>query len=254
MKKIKFLVLIALAINLSTVKTADAQSRDNDGGFGIKGGIGLSTISFGDPKNIVDGEGGSFEFRNNDNKWKIGGLVGITYEARIGNVFGIDIEALIVNKGVKRELEYKVLGQDGKLTMTGNLFTLDVPVSAKFYFGDNFNINAGPYFSYIIGGKAKAKNVLNGNTTSDESNNWYGDDYKDANGELPLKHFDVGVNIGIEVVANAGFGVGARFQKGFIDLTNDKYKGTFSNEGLVFPGDDKHVTNTGFQIYGIFRF
>ena len=208
MKKVKLLVFIALALNLSAVKTADAQSdRDNNGGFGIKGGVGISTISFGDPKNITDGEDGDFEFRNNDNKWKIGGLVGISYEARIGSVFGIDIEALIVNKGVKRVLEYDALGKEGKLTMTGNLFTLDVPVSAKFYFGDNFNINAGPYFSYVIAGKAKSKNVWNGETQSDESNNWYGDDYKDRDGELPLKRFDVGANIGLEFVSNGGIGL-----------------------------------------------
>jgi hypothetical protein len=59
----------------------------------------------------------------------------------------------------------------------------------------------------------------------------------------------------LEFVSDGGFGVGARFQKGFRDITNDKYKGSVTEQdGYIFPADDKFVTNTGFQVYGIFRF
>ena len=242
MKLNKLLAVGLVALSMSSISFA------KEGGFGIKGGIGLSTISFGNPKEV--GNSG-FTFKDNDNKWKVGGLVGLSYEARIGNVFGLDIEADLANKGVQRDLKYTVpiTNDEGKLSIKGNLFTLDVPVSAKFYLGDNFNFNAGPYFSYILGGKAKATNVVNGNTQSKESDNWYGDKYKDHNGELPMNRFDFGINAGLEFVSNGGFGIGARVQKGFIDLTNDKYIG--SN---IFPTDKKFVTNTGFQIYGIMRF
>lgn len=246
MSKIKLFLLSA------TMLFSGLANYANAGGFGVKGGIGMSTISFGNPKDVDD-----FQFKDNDNKWKVGGLVGISYEAKIGNFFALDIEALLANKGVKREMKYTlpIVNKDGKLTLTGNLFTVDVPVSAKFYIGDNFNVYVGPYFSYILGGKAKAKNVLDGKTEGKESNNWFGDDYKDEDGRLPLNRFDFGANIGLEAITNSGFGIGARFQKGFLDLTNDKYKGTLTdNDGLIFPASSKHVTNTGFQIYGVFRF
>jgi endo-1,4-beta-D-glucanase Y len=41
-----------------------------------------------------------------------------------------------------------------------------------------------------------------------------------------------------------------------MDLTNDNFKGTFNpQEGAVlFPSDEKTVTNTGIQIYALIRF
>lgn len=241
-------ILFSGLLVLGTISTAHA--KDGEGGFGIKGGIGFSTISFGDPKNTSD-----FQFKDKNNSWKVGGLVGISYEARIGNVFALDIEADLANKGVKRENKYSILGKDGKLTMKGNLFTLDIPITAKFYLGDHFNLNVGPYFSYIMGGKAKVTNVFDGKTEAKESNNWYGEDYKDNNGELPMNRFDFGANLGLEFVTNSGFGIGARFQKGFLNLANKKYNGAFTdNDGLILPANDKFVTNTGVQLYASFRF
>lgn len=227
-----------------------AQERDNDGGFGIKGGVGMSTISFGDGDSK-----GDFTFKDSDNSWKVGGMLGVSYEARIGNVFALDFEALLANKGVKRTESYTFFGKDGDVTLKGNLFTLDVPISAKFYFGDNFNVYAGPYFSYTLGANTKVDATFDGKSQTKETKNWFGDDYKDINGELPLNRFDIGANIGLEFVTNGGFGIGARFQKGFMDVTNDDYKGAASEEdGVIFPADNKYVTNTGFQVYGIFRF
>jgi hypothetical protein len=54
----------------------------------------------------------------------------------------------------------------------------------------------------------------------------------------------MGLNAGVEFVSNGGFGVGARFQQGFMDLTNDDY----------ITSDNKNVRNTGIQIYGVVRF
>ncbi|MCO5247913.1 MAG: PorT family protein [Chitinophagales bacterium] len=242
-------LLFTMLIILGTIPVISAK-EDNPGGFGIKGGIGLSTISFGNPKQVDN-----VTFKDNNNKWKVGGLLGVSYEKRFGKTFGMDIEALIANKGVKRDFNYDLLGKQGKVIMTGNLFTVDIPVSAKFYLGNNFNFNVGPYFSYIFGGRSKIKSTYDGKTQDKQSNDWYGDSYKDMDGNLPLNRFDFGINAGIEFVTNSGFGIGARVQKGFIDLTNDKYKGTFSEgDGLIFPSDKKFVTNTGFQIYGIVRF
>lgn len=217
------------------------SARDNDGGFGLKGGVGFSTISFGDPKQ----DGVSLD--DSKNTWKVGGLLGVSYEARIGNSFAIDVEALLANKGVKQTSDYKLLGKNGNITLKTNLITLDIPVSAKFYLGDNFNIYLGPYFSYILGANLKATQTFDGKTQSKESDNWFSDDFKDANGNYALNRIDFGANAGLEFVSDGGFGIGARFQKGFLDLTNNDYKG-------VLVSDKKFVTNTGVQVYAIVRF
>ena len=246
MKTRKILLSGLLTLGLSTFVVA----QDNEGGFGIKGGIGFSTLSFGDIQNTDE-----FTLKNSDNSWKVGGLLGVSYEARIGNTFALDFEALLTNKGVKREANYTILGKDGKVTIKGNIFTVDVPISAKIYLGDNFNFYAGPYVSYIWGANTKIESTYDGKSQSKDTKNSFGDDYKDSNGELPMNRFDFGANIGLEFVSDGGFGIGARFQKGFMDLTNDDYNGAISeSDGLVFPADEKFVSNTGIQLYGIFRF
>lgn len=236
--KTRHLLLTGLMTLGITSLVSAKDGLDNDGGFGIKGGVGFSTISF--------------ENQNNSkNTWKVGGMVGVGYEARIGKAFALDFEALLANKGVKREDSNNF----GSYSLKTNLFTVDVPISAKIYLGDNFNIYAGPYFSYILGANYKLDATLLNNSQSKESRNFFDNDYKDANGESPLNRFDIGANVGLEFVSNGGFGIGARFQKGFRDITNDKYKGSVTEQdGYIFPADDKFVTNTGFQLYGIFRF
>ncbi|MCO5231471.1 MAG: PorT family protein [Chitinophagales bacterium] len=242
-------VVLAGLFSIGMIGISAAKDGNNDGGFGLKGGVGFSTLSFGEPKDVE-----SFNFKNNKNTWKVGGMVGVTYEKRFGDHFALDIEALLANKGVKRQSTYSILGKDGKFTLKGNLFSLDVPVSAKFYLGDNFNIYAGPYFLYIMGGAAKFTHDFDGKTQTKNSSNWYGDDYKDINGELPMNRFDLGANVGLEFVSNGGFGVGARFQKGFLDLTNNDYKGTLTESDGLIMGDKKFVSNTGFQVYTLIRF
>ena len=77
-----------------------------------------------------------------------------------------------------------------------------------------------------------------------ETDNYFKEANKDINGEYALNRFDAGLNGGVEFISNGGFGVGARFQKGLMDITNKKY----------IVDDNKWVTNTGIQIYGIIRF
>lgn len=219
---------------------AVAQAQDDEkkeGGFGFKGGIGLSTLNFGNPDQSYD------DYRN---AMKLGGMLGVTYEVRIGKSFAIDVEALFANKGSQQKYSGTLLGNKYDARVKNNIFTVDVPVSAKFYLGDNFNIYAGPYFSYIVGGRLKTITEVNGKKDESESKDYFSDDFTklDPQGDAPLNRFDMGLNAGVEFVTDGGFGVGARFQQGFMDLTNDDY----------IASDNKNVRNTGIQIYGVVRF
>jgi hypothetical protein len=229
--------LLAGVFSFGTIGLVSAQ---NDGGFGLKGGIGLSSINI-DNSSLSDAK----------NTMKLGGLLGVSYEKRFGDGrFALDIEGLIANKGSQQKDE--VL--NNKVTLKTNIFTVDVPVSAKIYFGDNFNIYAGPYVSYIFGARLKSEVVnSNGNKTTNESDDWFGEEFKDGNGNFPLNRFDAGVNIGLEFVTNKGFGVGARFNQGFMDITNDDYNKVII-PGIIELNSDKRATNTGIQIYALIRF
>jgi hypothetical protein len=214
-------------------------SAQNDGGFGLKGGIGLSTLS-------IENQ----QAKDAKNNLKVGGMLGVTYEKRFGDgTFALDIEALLANKGSQQKAT--ILNSD--LTFKSNIITIDVPVSFKIYLGDNFNFYAGPYFSYLLGANLRTESKNGSNTSSNESDNWYDDKFKDNNGNLPLNTFDAGINVGLEFVTNKGFGVGARLNQGFVDITNDDYN------KVIFPGilelnSDKNTFNTTLQIYGLIRF
>lgn len=162
----------------------------------------------------------------------------------------MDIEGLLANKGSQQKDEIL----NNKITLKTNIFTVDVPVSAKIYFGDNFNIYAGPYFSYIFGARLKSEVVnSNGQKTTDESEDWFSDNFRDGKGNYPLNRFDAGINLGLEFVTNNGFGVGARFNQGFMDLTNNDYNKVII-PGVIELNSDKRATNTGIQIYALIRF
>lgn len=232
-----------LAFTITFIGLASFASAQNDGGFGLKGGIGLSTLS-------IENQ----QAKDAKNNLKLGGMLGVTYEKRFGDgTFALDVEALLANKGSQQKDKGTILGQDYALTLKSNIITIDVPVSFKVYLGDNFNFYAGPYFSYILGANLKSVYEQNGKKTTDESDNWFGDDFKDANGNLPLNRFDAGVNVGLEFVTNKGFGVGARLNQGFVDLTNNDYSKVII-PGVIELNSDKKTFNTTLQIYGLIRF
>jgi hypothetical protein len=58
-------IVLAAALGLGTAGFASAQ---NDGGFGLKGGIGLSSINI-DNSSLSDAK----------NSMKLGGLIGVSY-------------------------------------------------------------------------------------------------------------------------------------------------------------------------------
>lgn len=238
MKKIMLATMTALL--LGTFGISHAQ---NDGGFGLKGGVGFHSLN-------IDNQ----SFEDAKNRIKLGGLLGVSYEKRFGDgKFAMDIEALIANKGSEQRDEVKFGNNTLKYSLKTNVFTVDVPISGKFYIGDNFNILFGPYFSYIFGARLKTVVDNNGNKTTDESDDWFDEKFKDDNGNYPLNRFDAGINVGFEFVSNGGFGIGARLNQGFVDITNNNYNKVII-PGVIVLNSDQKTLNTGFQVYGLIRF
>ena len=227
-----------MALFTHTIMASDSDSK-NDGGFGIKAGVGLTTFGFS-TESAMDQK----------NRMKVGGFIAASYEKRFGKVFALDFELGYANKGAQQKGNYNILGNTGTLTVKYNLHCIELPISGKFYIGDNFNINIGPYVSYYFLGHFKTiKRPTDGATDIKTSENLYDNNNnpQDAEGDRMFRHFDAGANVGLEFVSNMGLGVGTRFQNGFVDFTNPKYGGS------GFGNDGKWVTNTGIQIYLLFR-
>jgi hypothetical protein len=235
-------------VAVGSVHAQDNSSSDysDKSGFRLQGGVGISTLYF---KNQDD------NYDNLKTKIKVGGFAGVGYEKRFGKVFALQPELNYVNKGSKREFtDPPNGGQMSKVKL--NMHMLEVPVLAKFYIGDNFNIYVGPAFSFLLGAKNKSTffNPAGEKIGDDQSVNIMKDKYADADGNHYFNRFDVGLNAGLEFVTNKGFFVGGRIDQGFMDLTNDDYKGYVGTDAIIFPGDDKWVGNTGVQVMAGFRF
>ncbi len=227
----KLLILLITVLLFVNKAVADDE---NDGGFGVKAGIGLTTMGF--EKESA---------QRQKNRVKVGGFVSFGYEKRIGKVFALEMELGYSNKGAQRRSNYDILGNTGTMTTKFNLHAIEVPITAKFYIGDNFNLNFGPYVSYFFVGNIKTIKRPSDGTNEVTSENLYDNNNnpEDAQGDKLYRHFDVGANLGLEFVSDMGLGAGARFQKGFVDFTNKKF----------ILDDEKWVTNTGIQIYLLFR-
>lgn len=98
---------------------------------GIKGGLNVSNFYQDD----VDDENSRFGFN-----------AGVFSQFLITDGFGIQPEILYSTKGSTST--YNVAGFDGEYSL--NLNYIDVPVLAVFRLGDDAEIHAGPYVSYLL--------------------------------------------------------------------------------------------------------
>lgn len=200
------------------------------GGFGVKGGLAISTIG-------LETESAG----NQKNRMRLGGTGGISYEVATEKSFAFDVEAIYDLRGTKEE-------KNGGITYKNYVHYLSMPLSFKFYIGDVFNVNFGGYAGYAIGGKIKGE--ADSPLGEAALKLFLGEDmqipYKDlddSQGDEYLNKLDAGIHAGLEFVSKKGIGVGGRFSKGLVDITNDDH---------VLGGNNSLTTEL--SIYGIFRF
>jgi hypothetical protein len=228
---VAFSVLVVLQVSAKDKKTTKS-------GIGFKGGLVLSTAGFP--------EEGSNEQKN---RVKPGGFGGINYERQFGKVVAFELELMYANLGVNEKMTIPILGH--KVNAVQNFHVAQLPMNLKFYVIPQFNIYIGGYAQYMFAWRAHTitKNSDGEKINEDRSKNLLKDDAFnpiDADGHRYIMPWDGGVQGGVEFISNMGLGVGARFQKGLIDMTNDKYDGPLA--------DDKWVTHTSLQIYLVGHF
>lgn len=122
------LVLISSIVLLVFSGKAFAQESQ----IGVKGGLNLSTLS-------ID--------NNNDKNLKAGFHAGVFTKIPLTESFAIQPELLYSMKGVKYNFDDNILA-DGSANF--NLNYLELPVKLVFNLSEDFEIQFGPYVSYLM--------------------------------------------------------------------------------------------------------
>ena len=226
--------VIVLALVLSWNAFAKEDNKKDKSGIGFIGGMVLSTAGFPE-------EGASAQ----KNRYKLGGFGGLCYERQFGKVVAFELQAMYADLGVHSK--YTLLGNEGSSIQ--NFHAVQLPINLKFYVVKQFNIYVGGYGQYMFAliSHTVIKNASGDVIKDERSKNLLKDDTynpTDANGHHYLMPWDAGVQGGVEYISKMGLGVGARFQKGLIDITNNKFA----------LDDGKWVTNTSLQIYLVGHF
>lgn len=197
---IRILTLITL---LSTISISNSFAG-GVGGFGIKGGLNASTIS-------IKGE----SFSDQKKKFRFGAIAGLSYEIATEKSFALDIElqySLIGNN-----LKYSVGGKDGSFKTY--FHNVNLPISAKFYIGDVFNVYAGGFVGFAVGGHLK--NTFDGNLLTDT--NLFSKSLQDADDNDMFNRINAGLLFGFEAISKKGIGAGFRFTQGLTSINNTKH-------------------------------
>jgi len=186
----KLLIFIVLT-SLSVPSMAQAQESKSE--FGIRGGVNLATL---------------MSANEYDRNMKIGFHVGVFDKISLSENFAIQPELLYSLKGVKFNYDDEPL-VDGYSKF--NLHYIDLPVKFVFDITDNFEIQVGPYLSYLVFADVKTEgDVLNFFEINETD-------------ELDRKNFNT-----FDIGASAGLGfnlsplvIGINYNMGFIPVAKE---------------------------------
>ena len=173
---------VLLIFILFSTLSAEAQV-----GFGLKGGLNLSTLNIDDPE--------------------------LSYDSRTGSHAGIFLRGKFDKIGIQPELLLFTQNGDLKSSLFGTAkesFTyLSIPLIFKFYPVGGLNLQVGPQFGFLIDGDREVNSVL-GSDTYDIT------DY--------YKKSDLSVSVGGGYDFNFGLGLDVRYNIGVKDI-NDAANG-----------------------------
>jgi hypothetical protein len=183
-------VLFGLLGLLFSITTAQAQKQ----GFGLRAGINTSNV-------------------NN--------------EIAISPHFGVYYSIIITeNFGLQPELLYSVQPthfSGNNLSSTRRLSYINLPIMAKIYVANGFNLQFGPYVGLLASARS--------------------DNDADVSIKINFRDFDYGVGLGAAYEFPAGFNLGARYNLGLANVAN-----SVNTTGSVVTLD-KRFTNQYTQFF-----
>lgn len=172
MKKLLVLLLVVVSIN------SIAQEKK----YGLKLGLNVSNI-YGYDK--------SFDSR-------VGGHFGLILRNRISENISIQPELLYSTQGVTEETD--------NVDITMKLDYLNLPLMFQFHTNQNFALEVGPQFGYLLNAEIKGEQGDNSESV----------DIKDDCNKL-----DLGLNLGVQYETESGFIVHARYNLGISNIFED---------------------------------
>lgn len=189
-----------------------------DTGFGVKAGLNVSSMS-GDTWT--------------DKKAKPGFYAGVFYKAPIAEGFSVQPELIYTQYGTRSKFTSNLLNNTTEYNL--NLGYIAVPVMFQYNFVDEFFIEAGPEFGFMVNANSKVKNS-NDNIPNGERVELKTDDFNKFN-------FGIGIGLGYYFIPELG--ISARYVAGLnnpLDQDNDKW------------GSDAKSKNGTFQVGLNYRF
>ncbi len=204
-KKTIVLVFIASAFQISFSQTSTSDSSLK---FGFKGGANFSNL---------------YTDNVEDNNVLTGFNLGLFAKLPINESLAIQPELLYTTKGA--ELKYNNLFVNG--TSTFRLNYIELPVLLVVNLTNNFNLHAGPYFAYLVDGKAT--NDAKG-TLFDIENNLKNDDFN---------KFDTGLSVGLGFDTDQ-IGFGVRYNYGLQKVGKER---NFLGTNYSFPDGKNSAIN-----------
>jgi hypothetical protein len=222
MKKSLLLILAVFAFSF-----ANAQGFK----FGIKGGVNLSTFTGGDKGSIFG-----------DTDYKTSYHFGIMPEFHFSDFLGLTPEILYTSKGAQNTYSLPGTVSPGGTDLYNdkiNLNYLSVPLLIHINAGPVF-FELGPEFAYLLAVTDERKieyRKANGDKVTDSKTEKHTDKDDITGLHLKANDFDFGYVAGIGVNLPAGFGLGARYNGGFISIFDTKDAN----------GDKLNVKNSNFM-------
>ncbi|MBF6607251.1 MAG: PorT family protein [Flavobacterium sp.] len=208
MKKITLSILGLLAFGY-------ASAQDGGTRFGAKAGLNMASIS------------GDIE----DAEMKLGFHVGGFAEIMLTDKFAVQPELLFSMQGAKREYSESFGGFDFDTEEKLNLTYINVPIMAKYYVTEAFNIHAGPQVGFLM--SAKYDYEVSGAGESESGD----EDVKDQ-----YKSIDFGLGFGLGYNFGENFGVEARYTAGMANIAD------------VDEDSDYKESNSVIQVSFLYRF
>ncbi|MDH6310051.1 hypothetical protein M2451_002941 [Dysgonomonas sp. PFB1-18] len=152
-----------------------------------------------------------------DKKCPILPRVGLTIEYELTNHIYLQSGLIYSMKGIKSEGGGNMGGlavQNASVKLTQHVLQIPFYATYKQQIADNLKLGAGvgPYFAYGVGGKTKAKGMVNENPIDLESNT-FGDN-------KILKRFDAGLNFKVNAELYKHYTLGLSYELGLTNIGN----------------------------------
>ena len=204
MKKITLTLLGLVAFSTSALAQQEVK-------FGPKAGVNFANIGGKDAEN---------------NKMLIGFHVGAFAEIKFNDQFALQPEVVYSAQGSKGEVSETVMGVTFSAEEELKVNYINVPIMAKYYFTDNFAVEAGPYVGFLMSANSKGSANVAGVISE------FDEDVKDE-----LNSIDFGVGFCASFNLDSGFFIGARVNLGLTKMGKE-YSDTINGVEITTEAPD----------------